>query len=249
MSIRKVVTGKWQSKCKENCSTSNKNWKILIHTGAHCILDKYSSIHLSPNDLVVLLGAYDLNNPIESGRVVYSIESINLHPDWLSGTHEFDADIAILLLTEDVVYTKFIKPVCLIPDASPIANIRNVTAVGFGQSEDDSKLHENMPKELKMPWHVNEDCFLKNKELVRLSSKRTFCIGNGDGLGVCKGDSGGGLYVEYQGTFYLRAIISSSLFQPNQACDLDTYSVATNIMFYNDWIEKVDRSPYLYGRK
>ena len=111
---------------------------------------------------------------------------------------------------------------------------------GYGKSEDKSKGHENIPKIILAPVQDNEDCFLKFKQLTELSSKRTFCAGNANGEGVCVGDSGGGLFVTYKNTFYLRGIVSSSLFQFGEVCDVNTYAVFTDALKFSDWILSVD---------
>jgi len=143
----------------------------------------------------------------------------------------FDADIAIITLEEPVQFTKYIQPICLNP---PHASKGFV--VGYGKSEDLSKIHENIPKIIETPIHDNANCFLKNQQLVSISSSRTFCGGSGEGTGVCIGDSGSGLFVSYQQTFYFRGIVSSSLFKFGKSCDVDTYSVFTDINQFSGWI-------------
>lgn len=144
----------------------------------------------------------------------------------------FDADIAIITLEDPVQFTKYIQPICLNP-----SNATNGIVVGYGKSEDLTKEHENIPKIIDTPIHDNANCFLKNHDLVDLSSNRTFCGGNGNGQGVCTGDSGSGLYVFSQQAFYLRGVVSSSLFSFGQSCDVDTYSVFTDVNHFNGWIE------------
>jgi secreted trypsin-like serine protease len=189
-------------------------------------------------DIVALLGAYDLNILHEAGRSIFAIQKIEIHPDWLYQSVQYDADIAVLVLIGEVQFTPYIQPVCLIKTRR-IAEITNGVAVGYGKSEDRSKYHENIPKVIDTPIYTNQQCFQSNQNLAIISSGRTFCGGLGKGVGVCKGDSGGGVFVTAGNVYYLRGIVSSSLRDANHECDVDNYSVFTNVLKFNDWIEGI----------
>ncbi|KAL7013282.1 hypothetical protein ACKWTF_015318 [Chironomus riparius] len=213
------------------------NRKVV--TAAHCIQDKGIKHPLLPRDMLVLLGVYDLNNPYEAGRGIFSVQSINMHPDWNPQAESFDADITVLVLENEVTFGSNIQPVCL---DSNITDIKRGYVVGYGKSEDDTKVHENIPKIIEVPIHKNEDCFLNDYLLAKLSSRRTFCGGTGTGIGVCNGDSGSGLIVTDGSAYYLRAIVSSSLLNANRECNVDTYSVFTDVTQYVEWINGVSTS-------
>jgi len=127
---------------------------------------------------------------------------------------------------------------------SNVAAITTGIVVGFGRSEDKTKIHENIPKMLETPIHSNEDCFLENHVLATLSSKRTFCAGTGTGIGVCKGDSGSGLIVNDGNAYYLRGIVSSSLIGGPYGCDLDAYSIFTDVTKYIEWINGISTNKF-----
>lgn len=151
-------------------------------------------------------------------------------------------------MDREIIFNEFIQPICLIPPESSIESITNGMVVGYGKSEDQTKLHENIPKFLEILIHKNEDCFLKNYLFAKLSSLRTFCGGDGKDKGVCNGDSGGGLIVLYNNTYYIRGIISASLLtnHPN-GCDVDNYSIFTNVVKFYDWINEIPvKSSILY---
>ncbi|KAL7013281.1 hypothetical protein ACKWTF_015317 [Chironomus riparius] len=214
------------------------NRKVI--TAAHCIQDKGAKNPLLPRDMLVLLGVYDLNNPYEVGRGVFPVQNINMHPHWNPQIKSFDADIAVLVLENQVTFGYYIQPICL-----PTLNIKVITrgyVVGYGKSEDTSKVHENIPKIIETPIHENADCFLKNYFLATLSSRRTFCGGTGTGIGVCNGDSGSGLVVTDGSAYYLRAVVSSSLRGGQYGCDVDAYSVFTDVTEYVDWINGLSTS-------
>ena len=146
-----------------------------------------------PRDITVLLGVHDLSKRHEVGRFSYAVQQIHVHPDWNPHTDTYDADAAVLVLKTEVVFSKFIQPICLMDSNSDLASKTEGVVVGLGKDEDPNKLHVNIPKVIDVLIHTNEDCFLKNYILAQFSSKRTFCGGTGTGTGVCNGDSGSGM--------------------------------------------------------
>lgn len=146
-------------------------------------------------------------------------------------------------------FDNYIQPICLSTAGVNIEVSSNGVVVGFGRSEDDSKLHENIPKIVDTPIHDNVDCFLKHYELAKLSSRRTFCGGLANGVGVCSGDSGSGLVVLHGGSYYLRGIVSSSLRGYKYGCDVDSYSVFTDVLKYNDWVNGIDVNDNFYDTR
>lgn len=99
----------------------------------------------------------------------------------------FDGDISLLELEKSIQFSVLIQPICWWQSSSdPSVNIG--TVVGYGKSENEAKIHENTPKVIEVPIHSQENCFLSDANLVRLSSKRTFCGGAGNGKGVCSGE-------------------------------------------------------------
>ncbi|XP_070502735.1 uncharacterized protein [Chironomus tepperi] len=195
-----------------------------IITAAHCMQDKGIIKPKLPSMFIALVGVYNLNNPFEIGRTPYAVQNVHVHPEWNYNAENYDADIAVLVLEAEVWLSKYIQPACIAhPDTNVVA-IATGVVVGYGKSEDTTKIHENIPKVLEMPIHTNEDCFLNFTSLIRLSSKRTFCAGSGHGVGVCRGDSGSGLFVVKDSTYYLRGIVSSSILNGPYGCDVNVYA-------------------------
>lgn len=158
-----------------------------------------------------------------------------MHADWQPLVKRYDADIALLELDEELIFTSYIQPICLWDSVTqPWTSIGK--AVGYGKSEDITKSHENIPKKIDIPFQSQEECFLKEPELASLGSNRTFCAGAADGTGVCVGDSGGGLFFHLNAVFYLKGIVSSSLIVDG-TCDVDNYAIFTNVLKYTDWIK------------
>jgi len=200
-------------------------------------------MELPERDITVLLGVHDLSKRYEIGRFPYAVQRIHIHRNWNPHTERRDADIAVMVLETEVTFSNYIQPICLIDSSSAVARLTEGVVVGYGKDEDPNKDHTNVPKSINMPIHQNEDCFLKNSIFAQISSKRTFCGGSGNGTGVCKGDSGSGFVVNDGTAYYLRGIVSSSLYNLTNACDVDTYSVFTNVLPFTDWINSVSVDP------
>lgn len=142
-------------------------------------------------------------------------------------------------MDDEAPYTKFIRPICLSP-AELTASEGYVS--GWGESEDTSKDHENIPKQIKVPILPNESCFLESPEFAKLASKRTICGGARNGTGPCRGDSGGGLFVKQGSAFYLKGLVSASLLNMGR-CDVTNFALYSNVDKFSVWIENPSEDP------
>jgi secreted trypsin-like serine protease len=96
--------------------------------------------------------------------------------------------------------------------------------------------HESIAKMLKVPIvQDNQNCYHKNHLLATIGSEKTFCAGK-EGVGVCLGDSGHGLFIEIENVFYLKGVVSSSLSDPS-GCYTKNFAIYTNVMKYLEWIK------------
>lgn len=187
---------------------------------------------------MALFGAYDLSNANEVGRITLSPKTIHVHDDWNPQVKSYDADIAVLEFAKgEISTTPNIQPICLWKSPS-LPTATDGSVAGWGRGEDETKIHENIPRKLTVPVHSNEDCFLKTPGLAGLSSKRTFCAGLENGTGVCLGDSGNGFFIESGGSMYLRGIVSSSRTTAT-SCDVTRYAVYTDVFKFSGWISSV----------
>lgn len=180
-----------------------------------------------------MFGAYDLNELYQTGLISMSPEKVFIHPDWNPSNKRYDADIAALIVEDEVPYTKYIRPICLSLNELEVGE---GYVTGWGESQDKTKEHENLPKQIKIPIHDNEKCFLESNEFVQIASGRTICGGARDNVGPCRGDSGGGLYVKNSNVFYLKGLVSVSL-TDNGECDVTNYALYTNVDKYMKWIQ------------
>lgn len=159
-------------------------------TAAHCIQQKYSTTRLNPTDVEVYLGRHNLSDSGELNKMakVLEIVKIAMHPDWDPKNFRYDADIALLIASKEVERSSFISPICL-----PNREIQKHSGiiVGWGFSNDEKRKTEDIPRQAEAEKVPLIDCLLVDNDLVRIASKRTFCVkGVAEGSGPCKGDSG-----------------------------------------------------------
>jgi secreted trypsin-like serine protease len=213
-------------------------------TAAHCFQNKLSPKTLSHNEVTAFVGKHNLNVSDEPGSVEHSVQEIVLHHDWDYQSPVFDADISILVLRDPVVITRNVEPICL-PRPSYDEVVGTGTVVGWGVSEHSEaagEQHDWTPNELEAPAVSQSHCVFTVRKLFAISSLRTFCAGFvGESKSVCSGDSGGGFYLRdlLTNNFNLRGIVSSAAYDPDQltrGCDVNVYSIYTNVARFIDWI-------------
>ncbi|KAL7012099.1 hypothetical protein ACKWTF_014631 [Chironomus riparius] len=208
----------------------------LVLTAAHCIRGKDDMYLFHPNNLTVVLGAHNLSDPYENGKIFVNVSKIEVHKDWNITSEDYDADIAILTLDHIVKFNSHITPICLIPPQSNITMIDNGYTAGYGMSE--KRSYENILRFINIPIISDvHDCMKSYDVLYKMSSKRTICAGSRNGSGVCEGDSGNGLFVIHDDIHYLRGIVSSSV-KSGYSCDTFEFAIFTNVDKFYDWIQE-----------
>lgn len=153
---------------------------------AHCVHQKYHSTPLSHHNVDLIFGAYDLSNVSQPGTFSARPKVIIVHNEWNPNEENWDADIALFIMDCNVPTTKFIRPICLWKGTTE-PDVDEGWVAGWGKSEN-TKDHDNTPKQLKIPVKDQEDCFLESPEFAKMSSRRTFCGGSRDGAGPCTGE-------------------------------------------------------------
>lgn len=167
-----------------------------------------------------------------------SPKRIYIHDDWNPLSKSFDADVSLLEFEDDsIIFNNFVQPICLWNSKNE-PTVTEGTVTGWGKSEDTTNTHEIKPKVIKVHIQTNEHCLSQQPRLSELSSERTFCAGLTNGSGVCFGDSGGGLFIENNGVYHLKGIVSSSLLNATE-CDVFGNAIYTNLIMFRDWIENV----------
>lgn len=214
-----------------------KSFVFFKRKAAHCISSKHSLEVLLPRDVLAIFGAHVLSNQFESGRFSLSPKKIILHDDWNPFTTQFDGDISLLEFERrSITFNDYVQPICL-SNSEEKLSVNEATVTGWGKSEDPFRIHENVPKLVKVSILDNSQCLPGENTLAAISSYRTFCAGLRNGSGVCSGDSGGGLFAKVDDVFILKGIVSSSLIK-DETCVVTKSAVYTNILAFMDWLAK-----------
>lgn len=190
-----------------------------VFLAAHCINPTNERLLLE-RDITIALGGHDFSKPIEVGRTYVGVESIHLHDTWNPSTPEFDGDIAVIKLAESMKSSYYIRPVCLATEKQ--SYLINGIVVGWGVYDDNIR-KLNVPRKVNIPIVKDRECFKKDKTLAEAIWDEAFCAGR-EGAGICEGDSGSGFYVENDGKFYLRGIVSSSVMRECSQTHMGLYS-------------------------
>ncbi|KAJ9576185.1 hypothetical protein L9F63_006918 [Diploptera punctata] len=229
---------------KYTCGGSLIGARVIL-TAAHCVTKHSSNYPMNPDLFLVYLGKYHLKVWSEGGVQVKQIVEIIVHPKYNSSN--FQADLAILLLSSPAEYTVFVRPVCLWDrqqtDLSYVIG-KEGTVPGWGLDET-GQISEDLMM-TKMPVVSQQTCLWSNKDFFpSFTSNTTFCAGYRNGS-VCNGDSGGGMVfsrkIDGSTVWMLRGIVSLSKSKENQAtCDVSNYVVFTDAAKYLDWINKLTK--------
>ncbi|MBL4822812.1 MAG: trypsin-like serine protease [Colwellia sp.] len=226
------------------CGASFLGGKWLL-TASHCVED------VSPQQLKVNVGEYDLSNGAENTK---AIKRIYMHADYLLDV-EFNNDIALIELVESVNNPAITLVDLAATEQSSIDNSA-VTVVGWGgregyaanggpTSDFPDKLHQ-----VDLQLHTNDEC----KNILAQSSTDTFegaftaddiditdamiCASiAGGGQGSCQGDSGGPLMINTNEGWQQIGIVSWGI-----GCAADGFpGVYTRTALFRDWVNEISQ--------
>lgn len=153
-------------------------------------------------------------------------------------------DIGLLKLEGSVQFTKYIQPICLwdeLPNQSVYFQTGYV--VGWGYTEKGNVPAENL-REAQMPVVDAAACLDSNRPVFgEFLSTTNFCAGYRNGTSVCSGDSGSGMFINLNGLWKIRGLVSLGVKAADEAtCNPRDYVLFTDVLRYIDWIkERIDQ--------
>lgn len=93
---------------------------MFFFSAGHCVQSERKTV--LPGEILVILGKLNLQKwvPTNQERIIEP-ESIIVHPDYEPLIS--DADIAVIVLSEKVKFTRYIRPLCLWSVGTDLKNI------------------------------------------------------------------------------------------------------------------------------
>lgn len=144
----------------------------------------------------------------------------------------------MIKLTQPVIFSNYIRPVCLAN--LELSSLTYGAVVAWGV-RDATNNPSDLPQITNIPILDKIECLKKNPGLLSIISDDLFCAGKSDS-GVCKGDSGSGFYVENDGRIYLRGIVSSSTTSEVSGCSDAKVALYSDVLKYLEFFEEVGSS-------
>ncbi|KAL9701592.1 hypothetical protein quinque_005033 [Culex quinquefasciatus] len=208
----------------------------FVVTAAHCMLDEGTSYRLTRKRLFVRLGVHNLDRIDPGAMQQFTIADIHMFGNF--SRDNLHNDIALLELGEMVRMTDYVVPACV----NRNVNLDGLagTAVGWGVTEDDEISLEL--KQVTLPVIDSVDCLESDRDLFgTMMHKGMFCAGYQNGSSVCNGDSGGGMFFNRDGMWYLGGIVSFQKFRKHgtNLCYTRGYAAFTNVAKYLDWMGNI----------
>ncbi|CAO1412374.1 unnamed protein product [Diamesa serratosioi] len=206
--------------------------KLHVITAAHCIQDKRSIDKRLPATSLFFFGKHNLDDNYETGYQRTIARKFIVHNDWNINDQAYDADIAIVVLKNQIQFTEYVRPICLWTSSDELnLVVGNVgVVVGWGKNEY-NELNTAFPKMIDAQIVSDSSCLRSSAVYREITSDRTFCAGGKKG----EGDSGSGLVLFIDNKWFLRGVLSASLTKGNK-CDVDSYAVYTDVAKYGSWI-------------
>ncbi|XP_040580334.1 chymotrypsinogen A [Lepeophtheirus salmonis] len=199
-----------------------------VMTAAHCVHStSISAMH-------VRLGEWNVRSQSEKfPHEDYAIERKEEHPEYKSAT--FQNDIALLRLTQDVVYKEHIIPVCL-PSIQDDFEGNKAVVIGWGRTAHGQITTPSVLQEVTVKVLSPKTCqewFKSNKRKEIIYKNEFICAGyESGGKDSCQGDSGGPLVTMKDDKSTLIGLVSWGI----SCAKPKLPGVYTNIANYVSWI-------------
>ncbi|KAH8418092.1 hypothetical protein KR222_011600 [Zaprionus bogoriensis] len=201
-----------------------------VITAAHCIYG------FAPAILRVYVGRHDVTMHPEKDATLMAVQTVHTHPDFV-GNLVPDSDIGLLVLTETVQYTAYVRPICLWTSSTSLGIDDSEQAAVAGWGIDSSFKQTRFPMTVNVRPVSREECLREMISAKDFLTPRTLCAGNSQGHGPCLGDSGGGLMVYRNNRWLVRGIVSLAQ-RAGNGCDLSRYVIYCDVARHLSWIEQ-----------
>ncbi|XP_075224751.1 uncharacterized protein LOC142326279 isoform X1 [Lycorma delicatula] len=207
---------------------------LHIITAAHCV--KSYGAH----DLRVRLGEWDVNHDVEFYPYIErDVQNVFIHPEFYAGT--LYNDLAVIRIDRAVDFTQspHISPACL-PEPYTDYSGQRCWTTGWGKDAfGDYGKYQNILKEVDVPIVSFQQCQLQLQQ-TRLGYEFKLhpgfvCAGGEEGKDACKGDGGGPMVCERNGSWQVVGVVSWGI-----GCgQYGVPGVYVKVAHYLDWIKQI----------
>lgn len=218
--------------------------RVHVLTAAHCIFHQVTGYQQNVRNLVVDAGAHDLSQLQHRQR--HSVKAIHRFDNFTRESHRYD--IAVLELDSEVEFNQYVQPACVLLEKDLTDMVGSV--VGWGRTEFDAT--SSILREAELPVIDLLTCLNSDRDVFGQTLDRgMLCAGYTNGTGLCNGDSGGGLFIEINGAWYLGGIASftKARHEDETLCQTKGYSVFTKVYEYLPWIRNTTNLRHLIGEE
>ncbi|KAG4065746.1 hypothetical protein HA402_012424 [Bradysia odoriphaga] len=199
----------------------------FVLTAAHCV-SRYDD-PMDTNSLLVSLGRFNLGVKNEPSAQTFQVGEILLHPKYR--LRSLVNDIALVRLSTQAEFNNYVQPICVwMTNETDLSNV-----VGkYGMY-----LFTLALRVIVMPSEITYQIQLTVLEAEIVSPAKEY-------TSVCFGDSGGSMFFERNGVYFIRGIVSATPTKinktnKNEECDSMQYALFTDVAQYIAWIGNVTK--------
>lgn len=233
------------------CGGSILSPKVIL-SAIHCFWnDLEATIHPEREYRIVAGKFYrEFNDPREKNNYqVLNVEKINYPSEYEHKEGLYANDVAVVIVKNHIEYKTHIAPICIDYDLDHDEKVVSAGSVGrvagWGLEHSGGRLSDTL-KVIEIPVINRDQCrqgFRRAFQPFMTSDK--FCAGQrNQGVGLCQGDSGGGLVFakdpfSEKTVYYIRGIVSTGP-SHDGSCDSNEYTLFTNTAHFAAFVMSYD---------
>lgn len=156
--------------------------KVIV-TAAHCVHDKNDK-RKPPQGMFFIVGKTNLQDEEDFNYLL--VEEFIIHPDWNPYLVNYDADISVAIMKENIEFNDRVKPICLPSNEDSVETGKRALIAGWGYTEKNKVSNQLLISQLNI---VDSNSCLKTDSIYGLlMSSRNFCTELST-KGPCKGEN------------------------------------------------------------